>query len=305
MASGEQFWVKDLGKDLEALDDAGAGAVEIVIAIGDDDAGLAHGLQVAPARAMRKQRHVLEAVGDIKAARMHDDDVWISGNERVPLEPGRMLTRLSEQVVTSGHLHQLRHPVSAGHQRIDPLDRGDARPIARRRAHLGDGLHARPQLSHDALALAFAPERACHLPDVLPDVGKPVGPERHDLGGTTRPVAQSQLDVLEADRTGLAMILRHDDVGPKRPELLSVDAIDRKTFLQNRLHALVYLIARAVHWEFRRGEHWQQYYILGEVAFLAAADETVASAQRADDLRCARDQRHHALGLVIYHRHQC
>ena len=75
-----------------------------------------------------------------------------------------MLTRLSEQVFTSGHLHQLRHPVSAGHQRIDPLDRGDARPIARRRAHLGDGLHARPQLSHDALALAFAPERECHLP---------------------------------------------------------------------------------------------------------------------------------------------
>src|SRR6476646_341773 len=94
------------------------------------------------------------------------------------------------------------------------------------------------------------------------------------------------------------MILRHDDVGAKRLELLSVDAIDRKTFLQNRLHALVYLIARAVHWEFRRGEHWQQYYIFGEVAFVAAADETVASAQRTDDLRCARNQRHHALGLV-------
>ena len=36
----QQFWVKDLGKDLEAFDDAGAGAVEIVIAIGDEDAGL-------------------------------------------------------------------------------------------------------------------------------------------------------------------------------------------------------------------------------------------------------------------------
>ena len=46
--------MKDLGKDLEAFDDAGAGAVEIVIAIGDEDAGLAHGPQVAPARAMRK-----------------------------------------------------------------------------------------------------------------------------------------------------------------------------------------------------------------------------------------------------------
>jgi hypothetical protein len=42
--------VKDLGEDLEAFDDAGAGAVEIVIAIGDEDAGLAHGFQVAPAR---------------------------------------------------------------------------------------------------------------------------------------------------------------------------------------------------------------------------------------------------------------
>src|ERR1700730_2825275 len=62
IAGGEQFWVQDLGKDLEALDDAWAGAVEIVIAIGDEDARIAHGPQVAPARAMRKQRHVLEAV---------------------------------------------------------------------------------------------------------------------------------------------------------------------------------------------------------------------------------------------------
>ena len=63
--------MKDLRKDLEAFDDAGAGAVEILIAFGDEDAGLARGPQVAPARAMRKERHVLEAVGDIKAARMH------------------------------------------------------------------------------------------------------------------------------------------------------------------------------------------------------------------------------------------
>jgi hypothetical protein len=175
VASSEQFWVKDLRKDLEAFDDAGAGAVEIVIAIGDEDAGLAHGPQVVPARAMRKERHVLEAVGDIKAARMHDDDVWIGGNELIPFEPGLMLPRLSEQVFPAGHLHQLRHPIAAGHQRIDPLDRGDARQVARRCAHLGCCPHARRQLSHDALALAFALKRACHLPDAPPDIGKPSG----------------------------------------------------------------------------------------------------------------------------------
>jgi hypothetical protein len=37
---------------------------------------------------------------------------------------------------------------------------------------------------------------------------------------------------------------------------------------------------------------------------VAAADERVASAQRADDLRCARDQRYHAFGLVISYGHQ-
>ena len=142
--------------------------------------------------------------------------VWIGGNELIQTEPGRMLARLSEQVFTAGHLHQLRHPIAAGHQRIDPLDRGDARQVVRRCAHLGYRLYARRQLSHDALALALALKRACYLTDVLPDVGKPVGLERHDLGGAARPVAHGQLDVLEANRTGLAMILRDDDVGAKR-----------------------------------------------------------------------------------------
>ena len=156
-------------------------------------------------------------------------------------------------------------------------------------------------LSSSTFALAFAPEGAGDSSNVLPDVGEAVGLKRYDLHLPSTPRAKRRLDVLEAYGTDVALVLSDDDIRPQRFELLGIDAIDGKPFLQDGLYAGVYVVARATHREFRLCQGRQARYVAREVAFMGTADKKVAGAERTDDLRRARDQRHHAFGLSIGH----
>ena len=78
--------MKDLRQNFQTFDDARSRTVEILIAVGDEDAITLHGLQLAPARARLKHWHLLKRSLYIKAARVHEDDVWVGGNELVPID---------------------------------------------------------------------------------------------------------------------------------------------------------------------------------------------------------------------------
>ena len=97
------------------------------------------------------------------------------------------------------------------------------------------------------------------------------------------------------------MVLGDDDIGPKRFELLRIDAVDGKPFLQDGLDAGVYVVARTTHRDFRLRQGRQARYVGREVAFVGTADKEVAGAERTDDLRRTRDERNHAFGLSIGH----
>ena len=73
--------MKDFGQNLQTFDDARPRAVEILIAVGDEDAIALHGLQLAPARAALQQRHLLKRSRYVKAARVHEEDVRICENK--------------------------------------------------------------------------------------------------------------------------------------------------------------------------------------------------------------------------------
>jgi len=81
--------VKDLRQHFQTFDDAGPWAVEILITVGDEDAIVLHGLQLAPAGAVLKQRHLLKRSRHVEAARVHEDDIRVGGNNLVPIEPWR------------------------------------------------------------------------------------------------------------------------------------------------------------------------------------------------------------------------
>src|SRR5262245_548428 len=245
--------MKDLGQNFQTFDDARSRAVEILIAVGDEDATVLRGLQLAPARSMFKQRHLVKRSLYVKAARVHQNDIRVGDNKLVPIEPWRRLTRCAKQILAAGHFHEFRHPVATGHQRIDPLDHGGARARSRCGALLCDAGHARLQSFNQMFALPFAFECAGHFSDVLPDVGEGVRLKGYDLYLASTPGIQRRLDIFEAYRTDLAMVLGDDDIGAKPFDLLRIDAVDGEPFLQNGLDAGVYVVARAAHREFRLG----------------------------------------------------
>jgi hypothetical protein len=79
--------VKDLGQNFQTFDDARSWAIKILIAVGDENTILLHSLQFAPAWAALKQRHLLKCSGDVKAARVHQNDIRVSVNKLIPFEP--------------------------------------------------------------------------------------------------------------------------------------------------------------------------------------------------------------------------
>ncbi len=85
--------MKDLGQDFQTFDDARPRAVEILIAVGDEDAVAPHGLQLAPAWAALKQRYLVKRSRYVKAARVHQNDIRIDDKKLVPIEPWRRLAR--------------------------------------------------------------------------------------------------------------------------------------------------------------------------------------------------------------------
>src|SRR5690349_19032065 len=132
----EEFGVKDLRQYLQAFDDARPRTVEILIAIRDKDALPLHCLQLAPAGAALNQWHLLKRSRYVEAARVHENNIRIGGQNLVPIEPWRRLAGRAKQIIATGHLDELRHPVATCHQRIDPLDHGAPRARSRHAALL-------------------------------------------------------------------------------------------------------------------------------------------------------------------------
>ena len=79
--------MKYLGQDFQTFDDARPRAVEILIAVDDEDATTLNSLQLAPTRAAIKQWHLLKRSRYVEAARMYEDDIRIGDNNLVPIEP--------------------------------------------------------------------------------------------------------------------------------------------------------------------------------------------------------------------------
>ena len=77
--------MKDLGQNFQTFDHARAPPIEILIAVGDEDATLLNSLQLAPTGLMLEKRHLLKRSRYVKAARVHHNDIWIGDNKLVPI----------------------------------------------------------------------------------------------------------------------------------------------------------------------------------------------------------------------------
>src|SRR5207247_441554 len=117
------------------------------------------------------------------------------------------------------------------------------------------------------------------------------------------PAAKGLLDLPEADSAHFALGLCEDHLGLKAAKCLPVDAVDRKRFLEDGLHAPVYLVTCPIGAEFGFGADRQPFDGLGKVALVRTADKKGLATEGADDLGAARNQRHYPLDYHSLPRH--
>src|SRR5581483_3107477 len=227
----------------------------------------------------------LEAV----AAGRDDDHVRVGRRQLLPLHPVGMLAGLAEEVLPARQLDQLGHPVAASHQRLHPFDEGHAGALATGHADR-DGIEALLHARHQGLPGVRYAEGLRHARDLRIHVRERVGPERDDLHRPPGPCAGGRLDVGEAHRAYLAMVLGDDDGGLQRLQRLAVDAVDREALAYDVAHARIDVGAGAFDLELRRRQRRQLQHVGRIVAFVAAPDEAVAASEGAHDLGGAGDQ---------------
>src|SRR5215831_10102654 len=290
VAKTEQFGMEQFSQNLQRFNQARPRTIEILIAVGDKDSILFYRFQLSPFGFAGQQTRLLHRARDVEAAGRDEDHVGIGRDQRLPTHPRRMLARLAEEVHTAGHLHQLRRPVARRHQRIDPFDTGHSRAQRRRSRLLRGFVHSPPQPRDEFFAAFRRVQSRGHATNVRPYVGQRVGFERDDDGLRACELAHSLLDVPEADRADLALRLGDNVRGPQTFEQIRVHAVNAQRLLQDRLDALVDLVAQTLYLELRAGANGQTFDRSGEVAFVRPPDNLRFEAQRANDLRGAGDE---------------
>ena len=83
----EGVWMKGFCQDFQGFDDARAGSVEELVAVGYEDAVFENCCEFFIARFVAQHRHFLERSLDVETAGANDDDVGIFDNQLLPIHP--------------------------------------------------------------------------------------------------------------------------------------------------------------------------------------------------------------------------
>ena len=145
-----------------------------------------------------------------------------------------MFAGQAEDILAAGQLDQLGCPVAGDEHRVQPLQRGHARPRGRAHGEL-DPVDPRGDLSHQLDALLAAIGRLGHRAHVAERLAEGVRVERDDL----RPRGQlrGELgDVLVGDGADRTERLRDDQIRLQRPQGVLVELVDRLAPLGARAH---------------------------------------------------------------------
>ena len=233
---------------------------------------------------------VLRRAIHAEAARRNQNHVGIFGGQLFEFHPRRMLARFAEKIYSARHLDQRRHPVSRRHQRIDPFDGGDARPLRRAARLVRNFAESRAQPLDQFGSACMCVERIRHALHVGENVVEAVGRERNDLRPRAEPFGDRGFDVALADRAHFALGLRDDHVGTKFAQSGRIDAIDRERIADDLFHSLVDLSAGAFGIEFRFRQRGDAHDRAREIAFVRASDQLIFETKRANDLGRARQK---------------
>ena len=213
-----------------------------------------------------------------------------------------MAAGVTEQVPAAGHRHQSRHPVTGGHERIDPLDRRDRRLVRQGGCRGRNGVHPRLQARDNGLRRVACAERRADAADVGPQIVQSGRLAGDDPGFDTGPVADRRLDIGQAGAADFALVLGDDHVGPEVAQQIGVDPVDRQAVPHQILDPAVDFRAGPADVELRGGQHGQLLHAGRIVAFVGPADQIVAAPQGGNDFGGATDQGNDAHGKAALRR---
>ena len=148
--------MEDLRQELEPVHDARAGPVEVAGPIDGEDATVLYRRKLAPLGRERGAVNLRDGLLEMVATgHQHHDLGPIVGD----LSPGDRVGRPAgpaEAVGAAGHLHHAGHPVSADHDRVEPLHAEDSGPVRDGAHGRGYPLHALSQPRDDVAGLRLA-----------------------------------------------------------------------------------------------------------------------------------------------------
>jgi hypothetical protein len=198
--------------------------------------------------------------------------------------------------------HQLWHPHAADHYWVDPLDGEHRRPCGEHRGpslDLGDTLL---EILDDMTANVHPADGPRDPQDVVPNVVEPLGVQVDDAYVVHREPGDSGLHVIQGNGAHIAEVLRDDHVGPRFPELLHVDLVDRQHVLEHVADGLVDRPAAGKRADPGGSQHGDVLDAGRVVALVRATDEIVLRAQGADDLGGTREEGDdaHSISSVLH-----
>ena len=209
-----------------------------------------------------------------------------------------MFSSRSDDTDTPCLINEFRHPVACGHQRRDPLDTSNRRPLPCRGHAPFDISHSPTQCRCDINATLPNTKSVSDPFDVSEDIIEDIGLKRDDPGLRTEGGTNSALDVDETNSTDVTLCLGDDYVWRQLFQQGCVHPIHRQPLLQDRFDAFVNLVTSTVQ-EFRFGTYRQGTYRGRVVTLVRPSNKLIFQTQHAHHFSAGRDQRHNS-GFYIH-----
>jgi hypothetical protein len=123
---------------------------------------------------LRQQIEIGDRLRNPKPTRSKQDDFRIGVDQVAPFQPAGMLTGLREQTVTTRDLDELWHPISACHERPEPLDGSDPRSRFGCRCFLADNGETQREGTDQLVSPFRNAKHLANAANVDPDIGESI-----------------------------------------------------------------------------------------------------------------------------------
>jgi hypothetical protein len=217
-----------------------------------------------------------------------DERLGVDFANRIPGRLDGLVAVTAKEVPAARSADLLGHPVPDRERRIEPFDRDDARTDVPGVAPGGDQLLDGPESRSERLdEVEGVVLDLGHRADRGDRVEDPLDRRRLERDHGDRGVDRTNdlVDLPVADRAHVAQLLREDEIGFKRLELLVIQRVERRAAVHRGGHQRVDFATRQLAEVVRVARHDRLADHLGRpVALVGHADELVAEPEGTDDL---------------------